>query len=81
VQLADPTKSPDPSLVKVTLPVGVVGVLEVSTTCAVHMVVVPLKIELGVQSTEVLVDWRAGVTIKFVRPTSTILASEMAELS
>jgi hypothetical protein len=49
-------------VVKVTLPVGVVGVDDVSVTVAVQLVLVPAVTLLGEQETPVVVVWRgAGV--------------------
>lgn len=47
-------------VVKVTLPVGVVGVDDVSVTVAVQLVLVPAVTVLGEQETLVVVVWRGG---------------------
>jgi len=48
-----PVKVPEPLLVKVTVPVGVVGLVEVSMTVTVQDVATPTLTELGEQETEV----------------------------
>ncbi len=48
-----PVKVPEPPLVKVTVPVGVVGLVEVSMTVTVQDVATPTLTELGEQETEV----------------------------
>jgi hypothetical protein len=53
-------KVPVPLLVKLTVPVGVVGLLEVSVTVTVHVVDAPVFTELGEHVTEVDVVWAAG---------------------
>jgi hypothetical protein len=48
-----------PPGVKVTVPVGVVGVAEVSVTVAVHVVACPMKTVDGLHATVVVVAWNA----------------------
>jgi hypothetical protein len=69
VQVPDPLKLPLPSLTKVTVPVGVVGVVEVSLTLAIHVAEEPTFTVLGEHETLVLVESRtAGVTVMVVVP-------------
>ncbi len=48
-----PVNVPDPLLVKLTVPVGVVGLVEVSVTVTEHDVATPTLALLGAQVTEV----------------------------
>src|SRR5437773_10799167 len=60
VQPGDGVKFPVELVVKLTVPVGVVGDEDVSVTVAVQFVAVPACIEAGEQSTVVLVGWGGG---------------------
>ena len=51
---------PVPLLVKVTVPVGVVGVAEVSVTVAVQVVDAPKATLEGLQDTDVVVGFAGG---------------------
>jgi len=51
-----PLKVPDPLLVKLTTPVGVVGIVEVSVTVTVQVEATPTLTELGTQETTVEVE-------------------------
>jgi len=51
-----PLKVPDPLLVKLTTPVGVVGIVEVSVTVTVQVEATPTLTELGIQETTVEVE-------------------------
>ncbi len=58
VQVADEgVKVPVEFVVKLTVPVGVVGLEDPSVTVAVQLVIVPEVTELGVQDTLVVVLW------------------------
>jgi len=57
-------KVPVPLLVKLTLPVGVTGIAEVSVTVAVHADALPVATEAGAQLTPVLVARTAIVREK-----------------
>ena len=57
VHVADGLKLPVLFVVKLTVPVGTVGLDEVSTTRAVHVVAVVTKTEPGEQVTLVCVGW------------------------
>ena len=59
----EPLNVPVPLLLKVTLPAGVVGVLDVSITVAVQFVEAPIATLAGVQETVVVVA--AAVTTAF----------------
>jgi len=68
-QLPELLKLPLLSLVKLTMPVGVVGVPEVSVTLAVQIVGEPTVTVLGEQDILVLVDFTTGwVTLIVVDP-------------
>jgi len=56
VQLGDGVKFPVELVVKLTVPVGVVGDGDVSVTVAVQLVAEPACTEAGEQSTVVLVE-------------------------
>ncbi len=56
VQLGDGVKFPVELVVKLTVPVGVVGDEDVSVTVAVQLVAEPACTEAGEQSTVVLVE-------------------------
>jgi len=56
----DGLKVPVELVVKLTLPVGVVGLVDVSVTVAVHVLAVLIVTELGAQLTVVLVGAMAG---------------------
>jgi len=55
-----PVKVPDPPLLKLTVPDGVVGLTELSVTVAVQIVAMPTSTVLGLQETEVVVAGRTG---------------------
>ena len=57
-----PVKAPVPEVVKLTVPVGVVGLPEVSVTVAVQLVPTPARTLGELQLTEVLVGTFAAVT-------------------
>ena len=63
MQLVKGVKVPVPLVAKLTVPVGAVGVPEVSVTVAVHVVGEPTATLDGVQETEVVVA--AAVTNAF----------------
>jgi len=56
----EPVNVPVPLLVKVTVPVGVVGVAEVSVTVAVQVVDAPKATLEGLQDTDVVVGFAGG---------------------
>ena len=56
----EPVNVPVPLLVKVTVPVGVVGVAEVSVTVAVQVVDAPKATVEGLQDTTVVVGFAGG---------------------
>ena len=61
VQVADDgLKVPVEFVVKVTVPVGTVGLVELSITLAVQVVDVLTKTDPGVQLTTVFVEWAGG---------------------
>jgi hypothetical protein len=61
VQVADMgLKVPVESVVKVTGPVGTVGLVELSITLAVQLVAVLTKMDPGEQLTTVFVEWSGG---------------------
>jgi hypothetical protein len=61
VQLADVGLNvPVEFVVKLTVPVGVVGLDEVSVTVTVQVLAVPTVTELGRQATDVVVVWGGG---------------------
>jgi hypothetical protein len=57
-------KAPLPSLLKVTVPVGVVGLPFVSVTVAVHVLPALMGTELATQLTDVVVPWVAAFTVR-----------------
>jgi hypothetical protein len=62
-------KLPLLSLVRITVPIGVVGAVDVSVTLAVHVVGDPVLTVFGEQETLVLVEFStAGVTVTVVVP-------------
>ncbi len=62
LQVTEGMKVPELLLEKATLPVGVVGLVEVSNTLAVQLVAVLTRTEPGVQVKTVFVGWSVGET-------------------
>jgi len=58
-----PVKAPVPEVVKLTVPVGVVGLPEVSVTVAVQLVLTPANTLFGEQLTVVVVGFLLKVTV------------------
>jgi len=59
----EPVNVPVPLLVKETVPVGVVGVVDVSVTVAVHVVDEPKATLGGAQDTDVVVGLAGGTAL------------------
>jgi len=58
---------PGLSLTKVTVPSGIVGLLEVSVTVAVQIVILPRSTDPGLHERDVVVEWaEVGVVTKRV---------------
>ena len=72
-----PVKAPVPEVVKLTVPVGVVGLPEVSVTVAVQLVPTPTRTLGELQLTEVLVGTFAAVTYGPPSPTGGAPAGTM----
>ena len=67
VHVAEGVKVPVSLVVKLTVPVGMVGVNDLSMTRAVHVVGVLAGTEPGPQETRVCVGWVVGVTVAVAR--------------
>lgn len=65
--MAEGVKVPVSLVVKLTVPVGMVGVNDLSMTRAVHVVGVLTGTEPGPQETRVCVGWVVGVTVAVAR--------------
>jgi len=71
-------KVPVAFVVKVTVPVGTVGVFELSDTLTVQLVGLLTEIDPGEQLTTVLVEWSGGSGAEMVDITLTVFETSFA---